>query len=393
MKKLSPNFFAMGVALVVTFLFPSVPAVYPQEPPPPGIYVGILSFDSDVTPLIQEERKDADNGKSNFIALNGGEDTILRALDAYNRPSPQDGPDGAALFYAVHRAIADLTNAHTKLIPKDIDSIYIVTITDSYDNASANTKTLNEDGFPGGLKTTTEQRRDEAGYSAFIKHNLLETPIPGIPLHAYSLGLGTAWRAHLESIASNPAVEYVTYGNMGAVKKKLSEITKKIKRADNQMILSAVLRPPFDGTRFRFQIDEKQPNYYIDGTVIYQDGKPTITNITSEPKTLYEPLSLQAITEGSPEGSSAYSFDFTINGDKFLDGNPGKLYHINQYGQILGIDTDAQLFVHNKTSLERKSVVVYFLLDNSKSMENNKREIRDSLIQSIRYFQGVIDNP
>ena len=260
MKKLVPGFFAMSVAMVVILLICPVSAVYPQTPllnQNPNIYMGFLSFDSNVHPLLNSDG----TRDSNFILLElgDGEEAILQAIDTYSKPGP-DKANGAALFYAVHWAIDDLVKAGNKgLIPDTVDSVYIVTITDSYDNASA-AGTMRTDMFEEELYIDLADRQNERKYLEFIKQKLLETKIKisdlELPIKAYSLGLGmnADGRPHLNAISSNPENEYVKNGQLGDFKKNLSNITQKINKLDNphETKLTAVFSPPFDGTRFRF---------------------------------------------------------------------------------------------------------------------------------------------
>ncbi|GHV76371.1 hypothetical protein AGMMS49942_11920 [Spirochaetia bacterium] len=391
MKKLVP--------VMVMFLFSFVIAAYSQAPllnQNPNIYMGFLSFDGGVHELLNPDG----TRDSNFIELNLGsnEETILRAIDTYSKTG-QDKDNGAALFYAVHWALDDLVKAGKNgRIPETVDSVYIVTITDSYDNASA-AGTLRTDTFEAELSIEPADRRNELKYSEFIKQKLLETKISDreLPIRAYSLGLGmdTAGRPHLNVISSNPANEYVKNGRLEDFKRNLSAITQRINRVDNphETLLTAVFTPPFDGTRFRFQVDERQPDYYIDGTVVYRENENwSITNITSVPETLYKPGSIKPVYEGA--GKEYFSVDFTINGRNFSDGQRGKMYRINELrnGLAFSENTDAQVYVHKDPIAERKSVLVYFLLDDSKSMEVYKKDIKESLIRSIEYFK-VGSNP
>ncbi|GHV79533.1 hypothetical protein AGMMS49944_13240 [Spirochaetia bacterium] len=391
MKEHGLKSFVMGVALAAALLFPSVPVVYAQDA---GIYVGILSFSSDVQELSKKP------GESNFLKLDLGSialdlgstgDMILLALDTYaNEPQGND-LGGTALFYAVHRAMADLVDADTggKVLPKNIDSVYLVTITDSYDNASL-VNVLNGT-FPKELTPTPLNRRNEAAYADFINKKLLETKIQGKSIEAYSIGYPDALPNHLRFIASNP--KNIIPCAPGGLEKSLSGIIQKIKRVNDQMTFTANLRAPFSDIRFRFQIDERNPNYYIEGTVVREDNAWHITDITSNPPDLYEPGSWKDNTE--PGGKDGISFDFTINGGGFRDGTPGKLFRrieANNGARLLE-DTNAQLHVYKRPIHERKSVVVYFLLDNSKSMGNKKIEIRDSLSRSINSIKAGNDNP
>ncbi|GHV54720.1 hypothetical protein AGMMS49579_15870 [Spirochaetia bacterium] len=390
MKKFGPKFFAMGAALAVTFLFSSVPKVYPQDDPLPGTYVGILSFDNGVKDLIGGShffRLDPE-----FIALDPEfivknretGDPILTALNNYADSRTTD--DNAALFYAAHKAMADLKKAEAdSVFPSEVDLVYLVTITDSYDSASApnirgnNTWT----DFHQTLRPTPINTRNEDEYSVFINKKLRETTIKGKQIEAFSLGLRPAWPNQLEFIATGR--EYVKYGSLDDLIKNLGGITDEINSVNDKMTLTAVFTPPFDGTRFRFKINESN---YIDGTVISIQDECYLTDIKSVPESLYEPDSYikKSIREGN-----AVSFDFTVNG-VFRDGQPGTVSRITPTGMPVAVE-NTQLYVHKKSILERKSIVVYFLLDNSKSMENMKIVIRDALIQNINSLKVGTNNP
>jgi hypothetical protein len=158
---------------------------------------------------------------------------------------------------------------------------------------------------------------------------------------------------------------------------------------DNEVMeLAAVFSPSFDGTRYRFEIDK---THYIEGTLVYRNDKTwSITGITSMPPELYQG-EIVTVPEG---GAKTLSFNFAIKGKGFVEGKKGTVYRIIDSGRgpTPLVDEDTQLTVQGKNPLGtvsgRKSVVVYFLLDDSRSMSNEKKKaIGDSLINSIQYFK------
>ncbi|GHV82078.1 hypothetical protein AGMMS49991_06360 [Spirochaetia bacterium] len=359
-----------------------------EETPEPGIYVGLLSFSNEVTELIKTTRTDR-RTDSNFIDLDTAEDMIKQALSEKNYRLSANF--GTALFYAVHKGMVDLFNTYEKeKLPKNIDEVYMITITDGYDNASADKLLQDDSFFPRGFRTTPEQRLNEAGYFAFIKQKLLETTIGGPHIQAYSFGLDIDRPDQLDLIASNPESgnNYVFLGNLNQVKADLTNITRKIVNKNKQMIFTATFSPPFNGTRLKFEIKE---DYYIIGTVVYQNEDYRITDIESKPAGLYESGGENPVKErGQPKGS--VSFDFTINlknGEPFSEGMEGKLYRVNPDKPLL--DTESQLIIQEKIK-DRKSVVVYFLLDNSKSMDKNIDGIRKSILECIDILKQLNSN-
>ncbi|GHT87775.1 hypothetical protein FACS1894137_15450 [Spirochaetia bacterium] len=422
MKEHGLKFFAMGVALAVTLLFPLVSGAQEEEPitkiyggpqekpegPESGIYVGILSFSDDVTELA------ARNLELGTIAADDKNttDPILRALYDYAPVDPRDVPQSdnirnAAMLYAVNKAMADLVNAEkNNKIPSEVDSVYIVTITGSHDTGSAYhilreggsnqaTERVGDAAFPEELKPNPLDIRNPDAYSAFINKKLRETIIRGKHIQAYSLSLrDTAWQTERESIATER--NYVTHGSLNDLTNALSNITVKMNKVNDKMTLTAVLRAPFSGERIRFNIDGKN---YIDGTV-YQNKGWSIIDITSEPKELYEPDSVRYIPEGRIDPKGDVSFNFTINNERsfdkrqpekvFKEGQRGNVFNINPNNKTLGTRA-AQLYVQK--NLEKpESVVVYFILDET-IKEDAKVVIRDSLIKNINYLKAGSSNP
>ncbi|GHT70333.1 hypothetical protein FACS1894110_21710 [Spirochaetia bacterium] len=393
MKKLGPNFFAMSVALAAMFTAVSVAA---QEPP--GTYVGILSFSDDV--------KEPAFGKlePGIIAADSANanDPISKALYEYAPIGPRAEPQSdsirnAAMLYAVNKAMADLVNKEeNNKIPSEVDSVYIVTITGSHDTGSA-ALILNEVKAASleKLKPTRLDSRNPDAYSAFINKKLRETTIRGKPIQAYSLSLNyTAWQTERESIATERA--YATQGTLEDLTAALSNITMKMNKVNDKMTLTAVLRAPFNGERLRFKIDDKN---YIEGTV-YQNNGWSITDITSEPKELYEPDSVIWIPEGAIKSNGDVSFNFTINNERsfdkrqpekvFTEGQRGNVFNINPNNNTLGTRA-AQLYVQNNLETP-ESVVIYFILDETMT-EDAKVVIRRSLINSINYLKAGSSHP
>jgi phage terminase large subunit-like protein len=202
-------------------------------------------------------------------------------------------------------------------------------------------------------------------------------------IRAYSFALGTdPLQDQLETIASAP--ENVFRGNnVTALTRDLAKVTEDIGRESEQMTLTAVLNRPYTGTRLRFKINGD----WIEGTVM-NEPKEDFIDITCSSPNLYEPESVKITKEGTGP-NSPFSYDFTVNKYYPANSRTGTMEKVtkNQFTKASQFtpDNEAEVTVHEQ--IDRKSVVVYFLLDNSKSMgTRNLDSIKKAVINSVRNF-------
>ncbi|GHU40628.1 hypothetical protein FACS1894190_07770 [Spirochaetia bacterium] len=321
--------------------------------PPKHVYMGISSFSGSV--------KDITKGGA-LVPLNS-----QRNVDNFNklfRTNYVRAEDfGNTLYYAVNRAIVNIYNgAETNKIPKDIDSVTIITITDGFDNSSASISHNAEIGkFPAGFGID-ESARQAGEYPKFIKGLIDSLNIHGAPINAWALGFGAVAESELKQIASDGQA---FKGDITGVIEKLDDIIRDVSKRNDKTQLKAAIGT-YDSTtelRIVFDIDKS-----ITGRVILEEGK-YFFNIASESpagildrRRFADPNRIQ----GTPfNGNILYNFTFPLNG--LFNANSGVLYRLKN-GNAL--DREVIITLEPLSGSFKKNAVVYFVLDCSKSMTN-----------------------
>jgi hypothetical protein len=177
----------------VVFLF--TVRVFPQDSPAPanktGVYVGIISFDTELHYLTPRD--------SPILLDTDGLEQFNKILDTgYKRATR----DGTLLFYGVHQTLADLT-ANAKKYP-NLDSVYLLTFTDGLDNRSTGRTLSPIEGQDFRGKKTSD-------YQGYVKGQIDKRRVAGQKITAFSVGVrGSAqdpakFKDSLASLASDPA--------------------------------------------------------------------------------------------------------------------------------------------------------------------------------------------
>jgi fibronectin type 3 domain-containing protein len=150
-----------------------------------GVYIGIISF-AETANVHDIVRLDTE-GRANLIS---------QLNQSYNISSQSD----TALFYAVHKVLANLTSGKTRY-PADLNSVNVITFTDGIDNASTKMSKLTP------IEKQTFSNDD--AYATYLSRQISSRTIAGKPITAYSVGVmgsdvsnSTKFTNGLEKIAS-----------------------------------------------------------------------------------------------------------------------------------------------------------------------------------------------
>jgi formylglycine-generating enzyme required for sulfatase activity len=188
--------------LIVVSLF--VIRAFPQnsEDAPPGLYVGLLSFDAEINDLT--------NGSLLFLDGNdlGQFNRLLNA--GYKRASHA----GTLLFYGVHRAMANLT-ANAKRY-SNLDGVYLLTFTDGQDQGSTG-KALPP------IEGQDFHNKDKAAYQAYLREQIADREIT-----AFSVGVRSGVDdATLSGLASSRDNVY-KLRNFSELRERLKSIAENL---------------------------------------------------------------------------------------------------------------------------------------------------------------------
>jgi hypothetical protein len=241
---------------------------YAQE----GIYVSLISFAGNADILRY-------NNSDDFVFLNDAGRNALSSI--LNNSYSKATDSGTALFYAVHRGLANLT-ANEGEFPLDISSINLITFTDGLDNGSFGAS--NRDPIEGKSGVTGD------AYATYVHDEIGRRKINGKPVTAYSVGIKTEddddetqFNTTLGNIASTPGnVSKIT--DFNDLEEKFNEIAGNLIFANNFSMTTTqdnpgtIVRMTFDVTGAG-SADAAASSKYLEGTLAYTDNIWTLTDI------------------------------------------------------------------------------------------------------------------
>jgi hypothetical protein len=350
--------------------------------PRDGIYLGIIKFAGDAEAINLDNYSTSSNSDSPVLLDSSSRDQINNSFDNGYRIAPQPG---TAIYYAVHKALANLKSSESRL-PDNPDSVYLITFTDGLDNASAGQSRLSPiENKP--FDTT-------ADYVTFVKSEIASRKINGKGITAYSIGVkgsdvtdNSGFTTSLQNIATSPD-KSKELTNFSDVQSTFDEIAEGLIQGSNFTLTTTLLD---SGTKVRMTFDITSSNptsadaaasvKYIEGTVIASGNNYTFTNIT--------------YGEGISSDAGTGPITGTISGTtvKFLFRNiTGYNYSADGYKtkQWLWNSGTSSWQINSEYTTEKAdfgNTVIYLVLDCSTSMSweniNNIRLYVKSFIQKI----------
>lgn len=177
-----------------------------------GVYIGIISFAGDA--------QDLTNGVP--ILLNtAGKNSLISKLNSGYAISSQSG---TALFYAVHKALANLKSRDTQYLA-NLDSVNVVTFTDGLDNGSTGKSAQSP------IEGQTFDSDDD--YTTYLNGQISSRTIAGKSITAYSVGIEGSdvnnqnkFESDLQKIASTGKSQTLT--DFGNLQKTFSDIANEL---------------------------------------------------------------------------------------------------------------------------------------------------------------------
>jgi hypothetical protein len=347
------------------------------EPLSGKAYIGIISFGPNADDL---------TGGSPIYLNRSGYNRILTILEKDYKKTTQQG---TSLYYAVHKALANLA-ANELRFPKDLVAVNLLTFTDGIDNNSTSL----------GLQPIEKQNfggKQSSSYLAYDQSQIAARKISGKSITAYAAGIRgndvndvAAFTSSLQALASN-SENFYELSNFAEVNTRFSEIANKLTVITTDMTFT-VTTPSYPvGTKVRMTFDvpvnmtdggaAASSKKFIQGEVSVNGGKYVLTNIVY----------------GSGIGStSGTAINGILNGTEVsyifssftgYDSNTDTVKQWVQSGdsRIWQINSEYSLGESIKRGVDKKSVVIYLVLDSSNSLHDNDIiAIRDAAKEFVR---------
>jgi len=241
--------------------------------PADGIYLGIIKFAGNA------ESIEYDINDSNIdmpVLLNSNVKDGFKNRLNYGYEIAREA--GTVVYYAVHKALANLKISENKL-PENPDSVYIITFTDGLDNQSTGLSVISP--IENKSFTTT------ADYITYVKDQITNRKINGKGITAYSIGVkgsdvtdSAGFTTSLQNIASPGKSKELT--NFSDVSSTFNEIADGLIQGSNLTLTTTLLE---SNTKVRMTFDSRTLSdagtsiKYIEGTIIAVGNNYTFTNI------------------------------------------------------------------------------------------------------------------
>jgi cell division protein FtsN len=345
-----------------------------------GIYIGIISFSGKVKDITQNP-----DGSPALVLLDGtGRQALIENLNRDYLPSKANG---TALYYAGHKALANLADMNNKnSLPSNVDSVTVITFTDGTDTSSTDADFKPLEGMNGF--------NNAAKYRSFIKQqfngNVIGKRIPGVKkFRAWAVGIPgkdiqneAEFTETLLSVASAPdhAEEIYEFSQLNA---KLMGIADELLNLYRPRINLTISTPAYPvGTLLRITFDDyPSPDiseHYIDLRVSWDAAEKTYA---------INPVDSQgtAIADGrrrvyGKRNEAGIDYTLMLSAD-FNESNVMQWY-IQPGEETFGWMQNSE-FITKKTAdftHERKSEIIYLVLDSSSSLaEKEVTEIRQAV--------------
>ncbi|MDR1867673.1 MAG: VWA domain-containing protein [Treponema sp.] len=354
----------------------STPGTPSTPTPQSGVYVGLITFAGNAT--------DWTNGPI-YLDLSNRNKIIDWIDTAY--ASTQNG---TALFYAVHKAFAQLT-ANESQLPADLEKVNVVTFTDGLDTSSY--------GASRDNPIEDKVKVEDADYPPYIQQQINSRQIKGKPITAYSIGVkgndvdnDTAFINNLNNIAS--ANNANVLDDFTTVQNTFTDIASNMNIVTVTSRFTVVTTKLSPGTKVRMVFDNPtnaiNSTSYLEGTIA-DSGGYSLTDI--------EYTGLNSLTGRGPVAGTEKGTEvsFIINGlsiDLTKITPQQYLYKNDSNGWTLNSEyrTDSAV----STTVEKHSSVVYIVLDTSSSLNANVGDVKEAakLFVHLLYNQSIAgDNP
>ncbi|MDR1220670.1 MAG: fibronectin type III domain-containing protein [Treponema sp.] len=344
-----------------------------------GVYIGIISFAGDATDLT--------GGVPVFLDATGKNSLTSKLTSDYTIASAQ----GTALFYAVHKAFANLKSRDAQY-PANLDSVNVVTFTDGLDNGSTGQSAQSP------IEEQTFDSDDE--YTAYLNGQIGSRTIAGKPITAYSVGIQgsdvtnvTKFQNDLAKIASEGKSQTLTdFGNLQATFTSIAN-GLQVAHTSTTFTMKTTLLPSGAKVRMTFDVtgdsaaDGEASTKYIEGTI-------TRTGTGSSMAYTFGGISY---TGGLGSTQGAGPITGTINGSEVnfaftgvtgytpaTEESKAKQWLMSPGATAWQVNSEYDVGGATNTQIEKRSSIIYLVLDSSRSLNTTQiGQIRDAASQFI----------
>jgi uncharacterized repeat protein (TIGR02543 family) len=345
-----------------------------------GVFIGIISFAGDASDL---------TGGAPILLDASGKETLIRYLNSDYTIASQSG---TALFYAVHKALANLKSNEAHY-PENLDSVNMITFTDGLDNGS----------FMASNTAPIEGQSELASdaYLTYVQGQIASRQIAGKPVTAFSAGIrgndvsDTAkFESNLAGIASPDNSSNLT--NFSELQTKFEAIANGLNTITNTGTTFTVVTPglsPGEIVRMAFDVTGDSPTAaaastkYIQGTIGYSGGTYSLGNIT------YAGGLGSSEAAGPVSGTmngTEVNFVFTnISGYEDAERYLVKQWIKSSEASPWQINSEYEVGSGIDITVERRSAIIYLVLDASTSLDTTQiGQIREASIAFIDSLYG-----
>jgi hypothetical protein len=357
-----------------------------KDAPKEGVYIGLISFAGDASDLTS-------GGTLVYLDQNGnGRYNLLSRLNSYYSISSQSG---TALFYAVHKALANLKSGEAGY-PAQLESVNVVTFTDGLDNGSNGRSAVSP------IEGQTFDSDDD--YTAYLSQEIANRHIAGKNVTAYSVGVmgddvtDTAKFAdNLAKIASAGKSQSLTdFGNLQTTFETIADSLQITTITNTTFTMKTTLLA--SGTKVRMTFDTTSDgassSKYIEGTITRTgtgtDLVYTLNNITYAG-------GLGSNEEAGPITGiltgSELNFAFTgVTGyDPVADETKAKQWLWSSGATAWQINSEYNVSGATDSRIDTRSSIIYLVLDSSTSLNYTQiQQIRSAAIQFINSLHNKI---
>ncbi|MDR2798081.1 MAG: fibronectin type III domain-containing protein [Treponema sp.] len=325
-----------------------------------GVYIGIISFAGTANDLT--------GGGPVFLDA-AGKTSLLSKLNADYTIASQGG---TALFYSVHRALANLKSRDAQY-PANLDSVNLITFTDGLDNGSTGMSAVAP--IEGRIFTSDTE------YTAYLSREIASRTIGGKPITAYSVGVmgsdvsDTAkFQNDLANIASPGKSQSLTdFGSLQTTFQNIAD-SLQITHRSTTFTMKTTLLPSGTKVRMTFDVTGTNPSAsskYIEGTITatVTGNNPTYTfgNITYAGG-LSSAQGAGPITGSRNSSEVNFTFTSVTNYDPSTDKSKAKQWIMGPDSSAWQVNSEYDVGGETDTQIEKRSSIIYLVLDSSRSL-------------------------
>jgi fibronectin type 3 domain-containing protein len=329
-----------------------------------GVYIGIISFAGDAVDLT--------GGVPVFLDATGKNNLISKLTSDYTISSAQ----GTALFYAVHKAFANLKSRDTQY-PANLDSVNVVTFTDGLDNGS------NGKSAQDSIEGQTFDSDDE--YTSYLNGQIGSRTIAGKPITAYAVGIQgndvtnvTKFQNDLAKIASTGKSQTLTdFGTLQATFKNIAD-GLQIAHSSTTFTMKTTLLG--SGTKVRMTFDVTGDSAADGaGSTKYIEGTITRTGTGASMAYTFGSISY---TGGLGSTQGAGPITGTVNGSEVnfaftgvegytpaTEESKAKQWLMSPGTTEWQVNSEYDVGGATNTQIEKRSSIIYLVLDSSRSLD------------------------